>query len=111
MEYLRKCIELYPKWVLITAVPLYIIHIIKPYSHHDKFPYDDPPPKFLGTFSLGQLIQYIIQVLSFPMILFIAAALKLFSKFSENIQFLIFLFLGIIWCAIPKWLARQIDGW
>lgn len=111
MEYIKKFIELYPERVLITAIPLYIIHIIKPYSHLDKFPYDDPPPKFLGTFSLGQLIQYIIQILSFPVILFIAAAMQLFLKLSENIQTLIFLILGIIWWAIPKWLARQIDGW
>lgn len=111
MEYIQKCIELYPEWVLITAIPLYIIHIIKPYSHHDKFPYDDPPPRFLGTFSLGQLVQYIIQILSFPVILFIEAALNLFLKLSENMQTLIFLILGIIWWAIPKWLARQIDGW
>ena len=107
MEYIQKCIELYPEWVLITAIPLYIIHIIKPYSHHDKFPYDDPPPRFLGTFSLGQLVQYIIQILSFPMILFIVTALK----FPENVQTLIFFILGIIWMAIPRWLSRKIDGW
>ena len=111
MEYIKKCIELYPEWVLITAVSLYIIHIIKPYGPHDDFPYDDPPPKFLGTFSSGQLIQYIIQVLTLPIMLFIVAALNLFSKLPETVQTLIFLILGIIWVAIPKWLSRQIDGW
>ena len=74
---IEKCIELYPKWIVITAVVLYIIHRLLPYDYREKFPHDNPPPKFLGTFSLGELIQYIIQVLVFPIIIFIAIALKL----------------------------------
>ena len=62
---IEKCMELYPELLVITAVVLYIMHRLLPYDYREKFPYDNPPPKFLGTFSLGELLQYIIQVLVF----------------------------------------------
>lgn len=107
---IEKCMELYPKWIVITAVVLYIIHRLLPYDYREKFPHDNPPPKFLGTFSLGELIQYIIQVLVFPIIIFIAIALKL-SGNSGNIPYIVFVVLLIIWWFVPKALARIIDGW
>ena len=61
-------IMFYPECVIITAVVLYIKHLLYPYDFREKFPYDDPPPKFFGSFSLGELVQYIIQVLTLPII-------------------------------------------
>lgn len=53
---------------------------LHPYTYIEKFPYDDPPPKFLGPFSLGKLIQYIIQVVTFPIILFAVIPLNFLGK-------------------------------
>ena len=53
-----KYIKFYPECVIITAVVLYIKHLLYPYDFREKFPYDDPPPKFFGSFSLGELVQY-----------------------------------------------------
>lgn len=100
-------IEFYPKWVVMTAIPLYILHRFYPYDFREKFPYEDPPPKFLGSFSLGELVQFIIQVLSFPAILLIAADPRL----SENAGDIIAVILLIIWGILPRILARKIDGW
>ena len=108
--FIEKCIEFYPKWVIISAVVLYIIHRLLPYDYREKFPHYDPPPKFLRTFSLGELVQYIIQVLIFPIIAFIAIALKL-SGGSGNMPYIVFVILLVIWWFIPKALARKIDGW
>ena len=107
---IEKCMELYPELIVITAVVLYIMHRLLPYDYRVKFPYDNQPPKFLGTFSLGELLQYIIQVLVFPIIIFIAIALKL-SGNSENIPYVVFVVLLVIWWFVPKALARIIDGW
>ena len=52
-----KYIQFYPECVIITAVVLYIKHLLYPYDFREKFPYDDPPPKFFGSFSLGELVQ------------------------------------------------------
>ncbi len=48
-----KYIMFYPECVIITAVVLYIKHLLYPYDFREKFPYDDPPPKFFGSFLIG----------------------------------------------------------
>ena len=107
---IKELMKFYPEGVAITAIVLFVMHLIHPYTYIGKFPYDDPPPKFLGPFSLGELLQYIIQVLVFPIIIFIAIALKL-SGNSENIPYVVFVVLLVIWWFVPKALARIIDGW
>ena len=44
--------KIYPEWGAITAIVLLVMHSIHPHTYIEKFPYDDPPPKFLGPFSL-----------------------------------------------------------
>ncbi len=105
--FMEKCLELYPKWAAITAVALLIKHLLLPYHYREKFPYDDPPPKFLGPFSLGELVQYIIQVLSFPLIAFFVVFLEL----PDNSDGVIFCILLFVWWVAPKALAQKIDGW
>lgn len=102
-----KYLEFYPEWVAITAVALLIKHLIYPYHYREKFPYDDPPPKILGPFSLGEFVQYIIQVLTLPLIGF-AMLLFNFSGKAKDAAIMAFI---LIWWFIPKKLARKIDGW
>ena len=64
---IKELMKIYPERI---AIVLFVMHLIHPYTYIEKFPYDDPPPKFLGPFLLGELMQYIIQVLTFPIILF-----------------------------------------
>ena len=99
--------ELFPELIVITAVVLYIMHRLFPYDYREKFPYDNPPPKFLGTFSLGELLQYIIQVLTFPIILFAVIPLNFLGK----AKYIVVMILLCIWWGGPRMLARKIDGW
>ena len=95
------------EWVIITAIPLYIKHLIYPYDFRKKFPYDDPPPKFFGSFSLGELIQFIIQIFTLPLIGFSAVPLQFLGRAAD----VILMILVILWGFIPSALARKIDGW
>lgn len=100
-------INFYMKCVIITAIPLYIKHLIHPHHFREKFPYDDPPPKFLGSFSLGEFVQYIIQIVTLPIIGFATIPLQSWGKAADAILMIL---LGM-WCFIPTRLARKIDGW
>ena len=71
--------------LIITAVVLYIKHLLYPYDFREKFPYDDPPPKFFGSFSLGELVQYIIQILTLPIIGFAMIPLQFLGKVVDVI--------------------------
>ena len=102
-----KYIMFYPECVIITAVVLYIKHLLYPYDFREKFPYDDPPPKFFGSFSLGELVQYIIQVLTLPIIGFAMIPLQFLGKVAD----VILIILLVMWWFIPTGLARKIDDW
>lgn len=104
---IEKFMEFYQEWALIAAIALYIQHRVLPYDYREKFPYEDPPPKFLGSFSLGEFIQYIIQVLSFPIIIFMLGILR----FSDNVNDVIGVILLLVWGFIPRTLSKKIDGW
>ena len=88
----------YPECVIITAVVLYIKHLLYPYDFREKFPYDDPPPKFFGSFSLGELVQYIIQVLTLPIIGFAMIPLQFLGKVADVIL-IILLVTALIGCS------------
>lgn len=109
--FFKKCLELYPTWAGIAALALLIIHFIMPYHPREKYPRDDPPPKFFASFSLGELIQYVIQVLTFPIVLFASAFVVVELGFSNEAGAVAFFILAIIWWFIPRNLARKIDGW
>lgn len=98
---------LYPELMLATAIALFIKHMLYPYHYREKFPYDNPPDKFIGSFSVGELVQYIIQVISFPAILIPAVLLEL----SENSKAYLFMILAVAWWVVPRKLCRIIDGW
>lgn len=102
-----KYIKFYPECVIITAVVLYTKHLLYPYDFREKFPYDDPPPKFFGSFSLGELVQYIIQVLTLPIIGFAMIPLQFLGKVAD----VILIILLVMWWFIPTGLARKIDDW
>ena len=102
-----KYIKFYPECVIITAVVLYIKHLLYPYDFREKFPYDDPPPKFFGSFSLGELVQYISQILTLPIIGFAMIPLQFLGKVVD----VILIILLVMWWFIPTGLARKIDDW
>ncbi len=110
-EFLQECIEEYPGWVGIAAAALLIKHLLMPYHPREHFPVDDPPPKFFGPFSLGELIQFVIQVLTFPITGFIAAFLNIFLGVPEDVGVYAFFALLVLWWFFPKNLAKRIDGW
>lgn len=110
-DFLKKCLELYPTWAGIAAVVLLIIHFAMPYHPREKFPVDDPPPKLIATFSLGQLIQFVIQVLTFPLILFASAFVVINFKLPSEVGAVVFFALAILWWFLPRNLARKIDRW
>ena len=98
---------LYPELMLAAAIALFVRHMLYPYHYREKFPYDNPPDKFIGPFSMGELVQYIIQVISFPAILVLAVILEI-SKDSTTFLFMI---LAVAWWVVPRKLCRIIDGW
>ena len=90
---IKELMKIYPEGVAITAIVLFVMHLIHPYTYIEKFPYDDPPTKFLGPFSLGELIQYIIQVLTFPITLFAVIPLNFLGK----ARYIVVMILLCIW--------------
>ena len=104
---IKELMKIYPEGVAITAIVLFVMHLIHPYTYIEKFPYDDSPPKFLGSFSLGELMQYIIQVLTFPIILFAVIPLNFLGK----VRYIVVMILLCIWWGVPRMLARKIDDW
>ena len=50
---IKELMKIYPEGVAITAIVLFVMHLIHPYTFIEKFPYDDSPPKFLGPFHWG----------------------------------------------------------
>lgn len=104
---IKQLIEIYQALAIMTAVVLFIRHLIYPYSYHEGFPYDDPPPKFLGPFSVGELVQYVIQVLTFPLAMLAMIPLQFLGKAAITVLFILL----YIWWAGPRTLARKIDGW
>lgn len=104
---MEKISTVYSEWVFATAIALFIIHLLMPYSPLEKFPHDSPPPKLLGPFSMGQLVQYIIQTLTLPLILIGMVFLKLPDTVSCVIGFI----LTGIWWVFPRYLSRKIDKW
>ena len=106
----QECLELYPTFAGMAAVVLLIIHLIKPYGPWEKAPRENPPPKFFASFSLGQLIEYIIKVLTFPIVLFAGFAVITYSG-SYNAGGVVTFLLLIPWWLLPRRLARKIDGW
>lgn len=106
-----ECLELYPTWAGIAAVVLFIIHLVMPYHPRERYPRDDPPPRFFASFSLGELIQYVIQVLTFPLILFASAFIEMSFDLSSEVGAVILFILCVLWWFLPRNLARKIDGW
>lgn len=104
---IKELMKIYPEGVAITAIVWFVMHLIHPYTYIEKFPYDDPPTKFLGPFSLGELIQYIIQVLTFPITLFAVIPLNFLGK----ARYIVVMILLCIWWGGPRMLTRKIDGW
>ena len=104
-------LKIYPKWALMTAAVLFLIHLIMPYHPREKYPRDDPPPRFFATFSLGELVQYIIQVLTFPIALFVGAFIDSSFDLPRWIDDVVLFILLALWWFIPRDLARRIDGW
>ena len=102
--------ELYPEFVGIAAAVLFIIHLIKPYGPGEKAARENPPPKFFASFSLSQLIEYIINVLTFPIVLFAGFFVISYTN-SRYAGGIVFFLLLIPWWLLPRKLARKIDGW
>lgn len=94
----------------MAAVVLFIIHLIKPYGPWEKAPRENPPPKFFATFSLGQLIEYIIKVLTFPIVLFAGFFVITYFDSHEAGGVVTFILL-IPWAILPRKLSKKIDGW
>ncbi len=103
----EKCVEFYPELMLATAIALFVKHMLYPYHFRERFPYDDPPDKFIGSFSVGELVQYIIQVISFLAILMLVVFLEL----PEETAVTVFVILACIWWILPRKLCKRIDGW
>lgn len=108
---IQDWLKMYPKWALIAAAVLFFIHLVMPYHPREKYPRDDPPPRFFTTFSLGELVQYVIQVLTFPLVLFAGAFVELRFDLTEGIDAVVLLILFVLWWFVPRDLARKIDGW
>ena len=110
-DFLEKSMKMYPAWMCIAAVVLLIMHFVMPYHPRERYPRDDPPQRFFASFSLGELIQYVIQVLTFPLILFSSAFIDLRFGLPSEVGAVILFVLAVLWWFLPRNLARRIDGW
>lgn len=101
-----KYIQFYPECVIITAVVLYIKHLLYPYDFREKFPYDDPPPKFLVLSHWGISTIYNPSInVTYYRICYDSFAIL--GKVAD----VILIILLVMWWFIPTGLARKIDGW
>lgn len=107
ITFIETYMESYPELMLAAAIALFVKQILCPYHHRENFPYDNPPDKLIGPFSLGELVQYIIQVISFPAI----PLPILYFELQENLNTFLFMVLALVWWMAPRKLCRIIDGW
>lgn len=95
----------------MTAVALFFIHLTMPYTHRFHPPLDNMPELCFPTFSKGQLIQYLIQVPTFPAILLGGAWLGACTGVPKEFAIGFGCALTGLWGLLPPELARRIDGW
>lgn len=95
----------------MTAVALFFIHLTMPYTHKFHPPLDDMPELCFPTFSKGQLIQYLIQVPTFPAILLGGVWLGACTGVPKEFAIAFACVLMGLWGLLPPELARRIDGW
>ena len=102
--------DYWPLFVM-TAAALFFIHLTMPYTPRFHPPLDNMPELCFPTFSKGQLIQYLIQVPTFPAILlggvWLGACTGVPKEFAIGFSCL----LTGLWGLLPPELARRIDGW
>lgn len=95
----------------MTAAALFFIHLTMPYTHRFHPPLDNMPELCFPTFSKGQLIQYLIQVPTFPAILLGGIWLGACTGVPKEFAIGFSCVLTGLWGLLPPELARRIDGW
>lgn len=96
---------------MMTAVALFFQHLVMPYTPRFHPPLDDMPELCFPTFSRGQLMQYLIQVPTLPVILLGCVWLSASLGVSKEIAIALASILTGLWGLLPPQLARKIDGW
>ena len=108
---LKEIMSQYWYWFFITMVPLYFMHLVMPYSYRYRPKPEDWPERVFGTFSRGQLVQYVIQVTTMPLIILLAMVLHEIAGLSAEVSGLLASPLVFLWGLGSMELSRKIDGW
>lgn len=110
LEGLLSCLKMYLAAIIIFAIVFYVIHVFHPYDCRHVPKDFIPPEKWLGSFSKGQFVQYIMAVFLFPFP-FALTALLTFWNISSDISITIsaVLLLAIMFLSIR--IERKIDRW
>ena len=97
----------YYRLALIAAIVLYFTHRARPYPIPKMLRKDfEPPEKIIGSFSLGQLLRFVIQTLTFPFLIFMFVRLK---QYGSPLSYLFFIAL-LIWVFLPILIENRIDN-
>jgi hypothetical protein len=68
------CFEIYIASVIAFAIIGYIMHRVSPYGKY--VPHDFvPPDRYIGSFSRGQLVSYLIRTFACPLVVALAVIL------------------------------------
>lgn len=100
-------------WTILagTMGVLYLQHLIMPYDYRFRPSPDQMPDRFAGTFSQGQLVQFLLQSVGMPLIYELELVMVDRLELPRQICVAVGVVLILLWGLGPRRLARRIDGW
>ena len=109
-ESLLFCLKMYAAAIVIFAIVFYVIHVFLPYDSRHVPKDFIPPEKWLGSFSKGQFVQYILAVFLFP-VPFVLIALLTFWNVQTDISITLSMLLLLAVMFLSIRIERKIDKW
>lgn len=102
------CLKIYIGSVIIFAIIGYIMHLVSPYGKY--IPHDFVPPDiYIGSFSLGQLVSYLISTFACPLVIVLAVILA-YLDLPETPASVLCLVLMLAVMLASKKVEKMIDG-
>ena len=100
-------------WIILagTMGVLLIQHLIMPYDFRYRPSPDQMPERFAGTFSQGQLVQFLLQSIGMPLIYELEVVMVDWLELPRPVCVAVGVALILLWGVVPRKLARRMDGW
>lgn len=100
-------------WIILagTMGVLFLQHLIMPYDFRYRPSPDQMPERFTGSFSQGQLVQFLLQSIGMPLIYELEVVMVDRLELPQQVCVAVGVALVVLWGVGPRKLARRMDGW